>query len=971
MTRDIILRVVNDGVTTDLDIDTNIPLRVDISSLENDNIGKVFGVGSQTFDLPGTRKNNQFFKNANDVGAIDTPGFYNFIEAYVLLDGDTVLQGKLFLQEVIADDEGYIQYKVQVVDQAIDFKTQLEGKFIADADWSALEHTLSKETITDSWANNLLNGDVFYPLCDFGSDGNIEFPQMPRVMVNGFTGSFLGQGSIDQQLTPMYLQQFQPAISAKRTFDVMFAQAGYNYTSSLVVDNGGPFENLYIMPKSNDELGPVTSGSLEQTMLAGYTASQAFSGIPAQTFQQFTCSFFSEILDPGDNYQTTGPISPRYIAPANGNYTVDMQVRITDISTPTGTISITLELQVFNSSDVRTNIVTVASTGYTSAFPGGTSNFGGTGQFSMTSGSYFVPFIEFYNAGTGAGQSFTIISGSNTFLNMTQAPITYEDSTVRIQDQWDADTKTSDVLEGFIEQFNLVLTPEKGTERTIRVETFDTWMQQGTEVDWTQKYDRSKRTSVKHPISEQNRTIFIGNAEDNDRFSKIAKENDPNLQYGTRQVISDSNIPLGTRKITTYFAPTIMGSMILSGSVTEEGKPTFNLSGNPMIVPHLYKLGNAAQETFTFKPRIGYKLDNINASSAAFGQIYYGEPSNFDTATSYSTLANINTLSTGSVIYNLHFDDQYIDYTSAGGQYQDAESRATTNYDLFWKNYIDGLYDDEARKLTIDAQFNPEEYKDIRLNDIILIKNQRYRINKIKGFNIMYPDVVTVELIKEYPVYNNVTDFVPTPEPTPPPVYTGSLTNGWTFRAETFSNNANVKGLQIGNYSPYVADPDYGVPLSPTTTQIDVVNWTSSINVSIIGGKALLGTGSVSDIGLQSLRFIPGSGFVPDSFVFEITSASFDPATEPPISYITGSGDPFVLQGLLIETGSGLFSTFTGSFWRYPTSSTNPTTIPSAIAQYGEQYFIDATVGLDIEGPIQSLEDGKVYFIEVENRIDV
>ena len=169
-------------------------------------------------------------------------------------------------------------------------------------------------------------------------------------------------------------------------------------------------------------------------------------------------------------------------------------------------------------------------------------------------------------------------------------PSQYTGTTVKMDEQWNADTKTSDVLKGFIEQFNLVLTPEYGTEKTIRVETFDTWMQQGTVVDWTQKYDKAKRISIKHPISEQNKELQISNAEDNDRFSKLAKENEPNLQYGTIQIVSDSEIPLGTRKISSYFAPTIVGSLIQSGSVTDEGNPTFNLSGNTMFIPHLYKL---------------------------------------------------------------------------------------------------------------------------------------------------------------------------------------------------------------------------------------------------------------------------------------------------------------------------------------------------------------------------------------------
>lgn len=965
--RDVILRVVHNNVTSDLDIDNNIPLRVDISSLENDKIGKVFGVGSQTFDLPGTKKNNIFFKNANDVGAIDTPGFFNFIEAYVLLDGDTVLQGQLFLQEVITSDDGYLQYKVQIVDQSVDFKTKLEGKFIAQADWSNFNHTMSADTIEDSWNDNLVGGNVFYPLCDFGNDGNIEYPIIPRIQVNGTPSGVFELGSIDSSLSPVSLQQFQPAVSATSTFDVMFTQAGYNYTSSLIRSDGGPFYKLFVMPKTNDDLGPVFGGAIQNTFVAAYTASQPIPSTPPNTYANVTASFFDEISDPGNNYDNT---TARYTAPVDGTYTLQMSVEYDSVGTPFPGVTFTLEAQVFNSSNTLINIVTFASRGVQSS--GQNIVQAGSREFTLSEGDYILPFVEWFNYNQTITQpAFNIVSGSNTFYNMTVAPVNYEGVTVDIADQWNADTKTSDVLEGFIEQFNLVLVPEFGLEKTIRIETFDSWMLEGKEVDWTQKYDTAKRISIKHPISEQNKTIQIGGAEDNDRFSKIAKESEPNLQYGTRQVISPSGIPLGTRKITSYFSPVILGSLIESGSVTEEGKPTYNLSGNSMFVPHLYKLGNSAQETFAFKPRLGYKLDDVQCSPAYNGRIYYGDigGTTKDTST-YSTLANISTIDlTADIIYNLHYDTQYADYTAIGGPYQQAEAISQTNYDLYWSNYIEGLYDEEARKITLDLLFTPEEYKDIRLNDIILIKNQKYRINKISGFNLMYPDIVTAELIKEYPKYNNVTDIVPIPPPVPPPVYTGSLNDGWAIKAQIAPNNPAITGYQHGNYTPFLPAEDvtYGTASAPTTTEIDMVSWTGSFNLAVSGGQALVGAGDASDLGLLSFRSVEGGFFTDGYWIMEITSASADPATESPAPY-TGSGAPYKINGRIVDTTTGLFSYWSGSFLSSPTGSTGvQVDNPSAINYSGSNFFvpIDFT---SVEGSVQELRDGRTYYLQVLGR---
>jgi hypothetical protein len=74
---DVIVRVIYEGSTYDLEIDKDIPLRLNVSSVENGDIGKFFGVGSQSFNLPGTKQNNLFFKHAYNVGATDIPAFYN------------------------------------------------------------------------------------------------------------------------------------------------------------------------------------------------------------------------------------------------------------------------------------------------------------------------------------------------------------------------------------------------------------------------------------------------------------------------------------------------------------------------------------------------------------------------------------------------------------------------------------------------------------------------------------------------------------------------------------------------------------------------------------------------------------------------------------------------------------------------------------------------------------------------------
>jgi len=84
MINDLILRVRHNGVTTDLDVDGAVPLRLDISQVDNQNIGEVYGVSSQNFNLPGTSNNNKFFNHGYLESAVDVPGLYNTIECSVI-----------------------------------------------------------------------------------------------------------------------------------------------------------------------------------------------------------------------------------------------------------------------------------------------------------------------------------------------------------------------------------------------------------------------------------------------------------------------------------------------------------------------------------------------------------------------------------------------------------------------------------------------------------------------------------------------------------------------------------------------------------------------------------------------------------------------------------------------------------------------------------------------------------------------
>lgn len=869
---DLVLRAYHNGQWNDLDIDSNIPLRLDVSAVENTNIGSIYGVGSQTFNLPGTRNNNAFFKGAYRVGAQAIPAFADTIEATILYNGETLLNGALQLQEIITDQDGYIEYVVTVQDDTVDFINQLQNKLIQSASyWNQYTHSLSAEIISQSWGDELFSGSIFYPLVDYGTDQPDQYPFIPRLQVGG------NDGDMDSISTPMQLKQFQPAVKVTTLVDAIFDQAGFNYTSSLL--SSSAFDKMYVLPKGSTTLGPSISGSETGQVQAGISGSLGedflFIGAISQSNQaaDIKTIIYNNIESKGGGAQyDTG--SGRYYITTDGFYEFTSTVNTTNPSNFSNPAE-----YIFGAyrtiPGVSGGYISATSQSYAigSAFDPAVGiwvTIENTAQAFLYSGSYVDFRLGLYPvSGTTFNPSAPIKATGSYFFNQnssiaqTQENIDYGSAEINMGLQFDAQAKSVDLLTGLLTQFNAIAVPEPNSAKTIRIENFETFMNQGRDVDWTDRYDTAKRMAIKHPVSEQPRQFIIKNADDEDRFSKLSIDNDPNFQYGTIRVISDRTVSEGEKTIESYYAPITMAPIIQSGSVDSDNNPTFNLSATNFVLPHLYKFQNKAQETFLFKPRLGYKVDGLFANGAQGGVKIQTGSINLPI---YSTLSNLSALpaytsSFGfpTTVNDLHFDNQYFDLMPPFFQ----PNNGTTAYETYWEKYINDLYAVEGRKVTLDLQFNPTEYKDIRLNDKIFIYGEEYRINKIKGFNLQYKDVVTVELLKLATTAEKITDCTlvvsasydlvqptPTPSPTPTlpptptPTFVGPTPTPTVTPAdcdfELIIGNAGCTfELQIGEGGPTPTPTATPVPTPTPTATPSLGNVTNGF--AIESGDVLVG----------------------------------------------------------------------------------------------------------------------------------
>jgi len=798
---DTVLRVVYENQTYDLELLEDIPLRLDISAVESQDIGTFTGVGSQQFVLPGTKVNNKFFNHAYEIGSNDVPAFYDTIQGYLIYEGEALLAGQFQLLDVLRDQDNYVSYKCSLQDSSVQFKDKIQSQLLIDGEWDQYNHEISIDNVISSWNNGLFSGSIFYPVVDYGTDNPDDFPTLPRVQLGDYDSP--NSGDINSTATPMRLKQFLPAIKARDVLDIIFKTAGYRATGSFMESDD--FNQTYILPKASEKLGIAgTSGSLQTFNANPKFNYLAFTEQYRSTVRKTRALWLSEInFDYGDNYsnEPTGSSPPlygspssSYVAPVDGTYTFEAQISY--INPVNGNNAANVSLWFCNANEGACSIQNPNSVYHLvtqridSNSPSGLTISTG-GEMELLAGEQ-VKLM--YSVEGIYGGSITPVVSAPTILRdgsvwrASDAPLTFEDAPVSMSLQFDQSTKSIDVVQGLIEQFNLVFYPADGYDKVIEVETFDEWMWKGRTVDWTDKYQTAERISITHTVDEQNRELLYAAEDDTDRFSVVSIDNAPNYQYGTRRILSDSNIPQGSRKIGSYFGPTVLAGQLKSGSVDNDGVSTFNInSDSEFAFPHLYKFDNREQKSFKFRPRLGYKVDNQLpiVSGDTRHKFYIGLPGtegvDYRTVTSsYATLANVSSLPVTGSAKDLHNDNNYGIFASAGLNLRGG----TTNYDRYWKNYTDSLYWEGARKLTIDIKFTAKEYKDIKLNDKIFIKDQAYRINKISGFNASYDDVVTVELIRLFPAFSKGPDEVnclftvsgsysedncPTPSPTPTP----------------------------------------------------------------------------------------------------------------------------------------------------------------------------------------------------------
>ena len=484
-------RLVANGTQLDLFDDEDILLSNNVTGLFD--IGVLPSDFTRQITLPGTKVNNAFFEHVYDI-SIDSPFLFATnikVPAYFDFDSVYLSQGYLQLNKVNVRANKFIEsYEVTVYGTLSSFGRDVNRNYLTDlSSLVKYNHTASYDAISASWNGNLFNGDIVYPLADYGK--GYQFAQ-------GSLQTF-GINDIDGALS---VQDFKPAIRAKAVLDAIFEEAGYTYISSFL--NEEWFDDVYMICNHSlkypefasvdletygkVKVGPISGSGMTDKVLA----SDTFTTLP----------WYNALSDPQGFY-------------SNGAYRVDKDTNLEGIlnlnvnvscsvNNMPGTFSAngTWQLQLLETGSSTAYGLTALQS-YISFFDqlqqSRTGSINTTYElqtqfklYSIPAGNYYFQIKQRPNfASPVVAPTVTMDPNSTTksYIQITQVNQAADGLIMDIPSNMPFGTngiKQIDFITGLQKKFNLVIYPSKNKPNEFIIESFNNWYDRGQRWDFNQ-----------------------------------------------------------------------------------------------------------------------------------------------------------------------------------------------------------------------------------------------------------------------------------------------------------------------------------------------------------------------------------------------------------------------------------------------------------------------------------------------------
>jgi hypothetical protein len=795
----------------------NENISMEVSFAEIQDIKKKNSAFTQEFRVPGTKNNNFIFNYFFDINtvALDWNPKRKF-DADLIYDGYELYNGYVRMNSVTINKTEKV-YSVTFYSAVGDLSSNIGDKGLCDVDTSSLNHSLyqynTAETLwwdpslqdmgatTQGFQNLYLNpvsaGDVQYILGQrgydytgntFGTIRDINTRQSPILDFSGVTGFF------DNVNTPVIPPYLIPSIRTRKLYELIVNQAGYQIESEFF--DTDYFARYYIplsfntdsvfMAQSKDykletfnssgnTLGGATTFLGEDTFSSGFSPRDFFKvGTIVEDNLNFNPVDFANY--PYTPFGQTGPLGLDdvldYVVAVPLSYSIVPTIEVTvnwsytgysdEYGTNVGDIYVAELIDAFGTPlKIQNYIVNITSI---ISYNGPDS---GTAVITVV-----LPSIYSFNQ-----TIFAMVSIKNAapdlIINNVQVKnvgnLRTLPFTIELNKEMSCEYKQIEFIQNINKNFNLVVVEHPIKPKTLIIEPIVNYIGKGRVLDWTDKVDYNSPQTLTPTTSIINGSIFLSNKQDKDFI---------NTQYNTKsnRIFGERTIDLGVdyKNQTTNLVQTL-------GQNTDY---YLNASGSTNLAIPCYFISkesnNNGQAIFEYRPfrslprQVFKSVPLLSGNTGQRGYTLRLRDTTFDpsivgninyTGMRYiNSMQNVNRLTTYP--YLISGFSHYTIYNSSNVFTEDelVYPEADTQYDRYYRDYIDDLTSEENKIYNCKMYLKPWEVAGLYYNETIIVKNAKFRINKISNLSLIEPGLCDVELVKltrDYtPIKTLYYDFV-------------------------------------------------------------------------------------------------------------------------------------------------------------------------------------------------------------------
>ena len=772
-----------------------IPVRLDVQTIDNGQLGNVLGDISQPIQFAGTEYNNRFFQNAFDFGFQDIPGTNSTIEISLENDEQTLMLGHMQLNSW---DKDTGIFECSLMSDIVPLIDSLDGKSLNDTIWGDLGTvTLNMSTILGN--QNDATSDVSFPLVDFGhwKDGRKEIPDSKIQLTADVTtqgintvevtplSSIAGdqvlggsqywtnneaqtvtttniisptpfhgniavgenrQGNISSYSTPLRAEQFQPAIRLKAVVDAIFKQVGADYDA--LDDDGNNFfstklSDVWALPKTFDGLGSGQEPDFSEAVDVTFTDTPIFDLNPYQTSKR---SVYNEVLIvPGSPAVGGGRNDPDYgvavgsIAGTGGANFTNGRYKV-----PAGmsgswefTFDFEIDLQAIN-------------------FTRGAQYLGLAVVWFINEREVSLTDLDRITEDTSTTNNITHTATYKTVLN--------EGDTIHVAVSEAVNKGAHDVRGSFVNMsFRTTEIPQVLSDTNIdfgriwgdtsSLDMLNAIVQQFNLVITADKHKRDL-----YHIQQYYDWILSGNRVDwsdkvqSKSYSSLLPEQSKKIVFAgaegddilNAQYIDEGNeYPFGYDVFESSDEGITNGEDEIGGFFTSiiDSAPTvigrtdsYQSSAPGHGIPHIYELeDDGRKNSISGGILLGYH-SNVTLNDRIYVE-YTDAGTHSVNSPNFRTLSHVSQTGNRTLLWSDLVEGNVTTKTYEGCR------------NVYWQDYLDHLYTLNNQLVTAEVLLSPDEYQTLNINDIIHIDGVDHLIKRINGFNLSNPDVRTVELI--------------------------------------------------------------------------------------------------------------------------------------------------------------------------------------------------------------------------------